>query len=124
VQGGLRHRDSEHRGAGAARTRVDVGVQLEVVLPAKELLADLALELAAPAVRGDVSAQVPLAGEHLLTHRNQAKSQRHTRDITGPARARDVWPVQEVQEAHGDWFLGKDAPKKPLICITKIQREL
>lgn len=39
-------------------------MQLEVVLPAKELLADLALELAASTVGGDVAAQVPLTGEH------------------------------------------------------------
>jgi len=49
-------------------------MQLEVVLPAKELLADLALELAASTVGGDVAAQVPLTGEHLLAHRNQAES--------------------------------------------------
>lgn len=59
-----------------------MGVQLEVVLAAKELLADLALELAARTVRGDVAAQVPLAGKHLSAHRNEAKSQQHRRDIT------------------------------------------
>lgn len=48
---------------------MDVGMQLEVVLPAKELLADLALELAASTVGGDVAAQVPLTGEHLLAVR-------------------------------------------------------
>lgn len=69
---------------------MDVGVQLEVVLPAKELLADLALELAAPAMRRDVAAQVPLAGEHLLMQKNKAKSQQHTRDITEPARAQEA----------------------------------
>lgn len=52
-----------------------MGVQLEVVLAAKELLADLAFELAARTVRGDVAAQVPLAGKHLSAHRNKAKSQ-------------------------------------------------
>lgn len=51
-----------------------MGVQLEVVLPAKELLADLALELAAPAMGGDVAAQVSLAGEHLLTHKTKVRA--------------------------------------------------
>lgn len=101
-----------------------MGVQLEVVLPAKELLADLALELAAPAMRGDVAAQVPLAGEHLLTHKNKAKSQQHTRHITKPARVWEVWPVQKAQEVHDDCFLGKDALRKPLVCIRKIPLEL
>lgn len=68
-----------------ARTRVDVRMQLEVVLPAKELFADLALELAAPAMRGDVAPQVPLAGEHLLTHKTKTKSQQCTRDTAEPA---------------------------------------
>lgn len=87
-----------------------MGVQLEVVLPAKELLADLALKLAAPAMRGDVAAQVPLAGEHLLTHKTGAKSQQCNRDIAEHTGAREVW-----QEARGGCFLGKDILRKPSV---------
>lgn len=42
-----------------------MGVQLEVVLPAEELLTDLALEFAPSSMRGEVPSQVPLTGEHL-----------------------------------------------------------
>lgn len=89
---------------------MDVGMQLEVVLPAKELLADLALELAAPTVCGDVAAQVPLTGEHLLTHKMGAKSQQCTRDIAEHTGARQVW-----REARGGCFLGKDTLRKPSV---------
>lgn len=81
-------------GQDMCRTRVDVGVQLEVVLPAEELLADLALELAAAAMCGDVAPQVPLAGEH-LQHRDQAQSQQCTGGITAAKPGPSQHPNQD-----------------------------
>lgn len=89
-------------------------MQLEVVLPAKELLADLALELAASAVGGDVAAQVPLTGEHLSAHRNQAESAAlgDIAELKGQRTCR-LYKKHELS----DRFLGKEALRGPSVFV-------